>query len=110
MSSLEETALPKYRSISKFPAVRRDLAIVIDKGISVAELEKKVLKFARQLLIKLRIFDIYHGEGIEDGKKSVAMGLTFQDPSRTLVDSEINEIIDRVVLGLQQDLNAILRA
>ncbi len=110
LNILEKTTLPKYSAISKFPAVRRDLAVVIDQNISVAELEKKVLKFARHLLIKLRIFDIYQGEGIEFGKKSVAMGLTFQDPSRTLVDSEINEIIDRVVSGLQQDLNAILRA
>ncbi len=110
MDKISTILPPKYDLISKFPAVRRDLAIVIDDNISAEAIEKNVRDFAGHLLLDFKIFDIYHGEGIELGKKSVALGLTFQEPSRTLIDEEVNDIVTRVVSGLEVKLKAILRA
>jgi len=101
---------PKYKTISKFPAVYRDLAIVIEDSISAADIEKCVKRISGELLLEFRIFDVYHGKGIEFGKKSVALGLIFQDPSRTLVDEDVNAVMERIIHGLQNELNAKLRA
>jgi len=108
--AIKARSMPKYRPISKFPATRRDIAIVVDKGVSVEAIEQKITKFGGHLLNMVQIFDIYAGEHIEYGKKSVALGLTFQDPSRTLIDDEINRVIDRVVTALEHEFNAKLRA
>lgn len=102
--------MPKYHSISKFPAVRRDIAIVVDKEVSAEAIEQKIVESGGHLLNMVQIFDIYAGEHIEFGKKSVALGLTFQDPSRTLIDDEINQVIDSVVAVLEHEFNAKLRA
>lgn len=110
LSALQTGKLPQYERISKFPAVRRDLAIIVDRELPAAEIKASITKQAGQLLNKLEIFDIYQGESIEKGKKSVALGLTFQDPSRTLIDTEINDVIQGVVATLERDFNAKLRA
>lgn len=99
-----------YTAVSKYPAVRRDLAIVIDGKITAATILDSVLAFAGPLLREVKIFDIYQGERIEAGKKSVAMGLIFQDTARTLVEQEVNDAVSRVVCGLEDQLKATLRA
>ena len=108
--AVSRRAIPQYHPVSKYPAVTRDIAIVVDKAVSAQEIEQKVAEICGQLLIAYQIFDIYVGEGIEYGKKSVALGLTFQGPSRTLTDEEINQLIDRVVVALGIAFNATLRA
>lgn len=108
--AIDSVAMPVYRPISKYPAVRRDIAIVVDREVAAETLQQKIVESAGQLLIAAQIFDIYAGEGIESGKKSVALGLTFQDPSRTLIDDEINQVIDRVVAVLEHEFDAKLRA
>ena len=100
----------QYQPISKYPSIQRDIAVVVDHAMPVEVIRQKVVDFAGPLLNKVQIFDIYVGEGIELGKKSVALGLTFQDPSRTLMDDEINSVIDRVVASLAREFNAKLRA
>lgn len=100
----------EFKDFSKFPAVRRDLAIVIDEKISVATIKKTIRESASDELQLIQVFDVYQGGNVEDGKKSIALGLTFQDASRTLRDEEINEIIHGVVTVLNNKLNATLRA
>lgn len=111
LEAIETTMLPQYEVLSKFPAIRRDIAIVVDRDVEAASIEKEIAETAGQLLIMTEIFDIYEdAEHIEFGKKSVALGLTFQDPSRTLRDEEINRVIGRVVVVLQHKFNAKPRA
>lgn len=108
--AVEAKQLPRYEKISKFPTIRRDIAIIVDEDISADEILQRVKEKAGQLLNEIHIFDIYQGECIEKNKKSVALGLTFQDPSRTLIDEEINALIQNVVAHLECKINAKLRA
>ena len=106
---LQGLVLPKYKPISKFPAIRRDIAIVVREDISVNIILNLINKVAGTLITDLKVFDLYHGENIEKNEKSVALGLTLQHPSRTLKDGEVNEIIEDVIAALHRQLNAKLR-
>ena len=110
LSAIQAATMPQYKKISKFPIMRRDLAVIVDRSVSAQEIKASIAKKAGQLLNSIEIFDIYQGGSIEKDKKSVALGLTFQDPCRTLIDAEINEVIQDVVATLQRDFNAKLRA
>ncbi|PIZ04100.1 MAG: phenylalanine--tRNA ligase subunit beta [Gammaproteobacteria bacterium CG_4_10_14_0_8_um_filter_38_16] len=110
LKKIQESDVAHYESFSRFPSVRRDLAIVLDESVSADTIRSSILKKAGKQLQDLLIFDVYQGRGIETGKKSIALGLTFQDPTRTLRDEEINEVIHGVVAMLQQELKATLRA
>lgn len=108
--ALSQARLPEYQNFSKFPAVRRDLAWLLEESISASDLCNLIREKSGELLKNVQVFDVYQGKGIEVGKKSVALGLTFQDASRTLVDEEINAIIHDVVTVLEREMNATLRA
>ena len=86
-----------------------DLALVLNDEICAESVCKIITQRAGSQLKNIQVFDIYRGKGIEMGKKSIALGLTFQDPSRTLRDEEINEIIHGVVETLTKKLEATLR-
>ena len=107
---IENTVMPVYRAISKYPAVSRDLAILLDEKISLGDLRSNITRSSGELLHDFQVFDVYQGDRIEKGKKSVAISLQFQETSRTLKDEEINSLIDRIILSLEQELNAKLRA
>lgn len=109
-SVLTEARIPCYQAFSKFPAIRRDLAFVVQEEVAIAHLCELIRKESGELLKNVQVFDVYQGKGVEPGKKSIALGLTFQDASRTLVDEEINAIIHDVVNILEREMNAILRA
>lgn len=100
---------PTYQPLSKFPAVRRDLALVVDTAVPVRDLLQVARQNADALLVDSHVFDLYEGEHIENGKKSIALGLTFQDPSRTLVDADIDSVIQNIINALRDDLKATLR-
>lgn len=102
--------LPDYQDISRFPEVRRDIAVVVDAGVAAAEVLEAVRAAAGSGLEDLRVFDVYAGEGIEPGHKSLALGLTFRDQSRTLDDSEISDVMSQVVDSLGEKLGATLRS
>jgi len=89
--------------------VSRDLAIVIDEAIPAADVMGLVRENAGEDLTDVRIFDVYQGDAVTKGKKSLALGLTWQHPSRTLSDEEINDIISSCVNALQNKFNANLR-
>jgi phenylalanyl-tRNA synthetase beta chain len=101
--------VPEYKEISKLPMVRRDLALLVDASVSYAAIEDVVREASAALLKDLTVFDVYHGGGVEKGKKSIALGLSLQDTSHTLADAEIDALLTRVVEQLTQRLDARLR-
>jgi phenylalanyl-tRNA synthetase beta chain len=101
--------LPRHAEISRFPAVRRDLAVVVAESVPVQALLDSVRRGAGKLLTSLVVFDIYRGKGITEGFKSVAMGLNLQDISRTLTDVETDAVVARVVADLQREHSATIR-
>jgi len=99
----------KYKQISKFPSVRRDMAIVIDESVPLAVLQENVTVSASGLLSELRVFDVYRGPSIETGRKSVALGLILQDSSRTLTDIDADAVVTAVAARLRDVLSATIR-
>ena len=99
----------QYNKISKFPSVRRDLAIVVDENLPLAVLQENVTVSASGLLSELRVFDVYRGPGIESGRKSIALGLILQDSSRTLTDVDADAVVTSVVARLRDELSATIR-
>jgi len=106
---LLDGTLPGFTELSKFPEVRRDLAVVVDKEVSAAELMGNVRGVAGSYLTDLRLFDVYEGKGIDPKRKSLALGLTFRDQSRTLSDSDVNDSVDQVIDLLEKNYKAELR-
>ena len=98
----------KYEGIAKFPASTRDISLVVDKSVLVGTMTAAIEKKGGKLLEKCRLFDIYEGEQVGEGKKSVAFALTFRAKDRTLADTEINEIMEKILAELTK-LGANLR-
>ena len=93
----------KYKEISKFPSVKKDIAVVADKNIASQDIGMMIKKSAGSLLINSNIFDVYMGKGIDDNKKSIAFSLEFGSADRTLTDDEINEILNKIILSLEKN-------
>lgn len=91
----------KFKEISKFPTVKKDIAVLIDKNTSSSEIEKIIKKKAGKYLLDINVFDVYEGENIEKTKRSVAYSLTFGAMDRTLKDEEINEIMRKIIEELE---------
>lgn len=109
LAAVIDSHLPTFSELSKFPEVRRDLAVVVDKTVAAADLMADVRAKAGTYLTDLRLFDVYEGKGIDPKRKSLALGLTFRDQSRTLSDDEVNLTVDQVVDLLEKNYNAELR-
>lgn len=90
----------KYEGIAKFPAITRDLSLVVDKGIFVGQIEKIIKKNGGKLLESYKLFDVYEGEQVAKGKKSVAYSLVFRDKTRTLSDAEVNPAVEKILAEL----------
>ncbi len=99
----------KYKGIAKFPGSTRDLSLVCDKTIFVGQIEEVIRKCGGKLLESYSLFDVYEGEQVEAGKKSVAYTMTFRALDRTLEDAEVNKIIDKILKELGK-LNITIRA
>lgn len=99
-----------YREISRFPGIRRDLAILVDETIPAQVIQDTIKVVAGDWLNECFIFDVYQGKGVEPGLKSVALAMVLQHPSRTLVDDEVVALTDRVVQALKEQLGAELRS
>jgi len=109
MTVLAPADLPVYQELSRYPSVRRDLALILDAAQETGAVEALIRKKAGENLSDIVIFDVYQGQNIEKTKKSLALGLTFQHSSRTLTDDEINAIIDNCIKALEAQFNAELR-
>jgi len=109
LSALQAAIIPQFQEISRYPAIRRDLALVLADAVPAQTVLDHVRKTAGLLLVNLELFDEYRGEGIDSGRKSLALGLTFQDTSRTLNESDVEAVVGRVVAGLKASFDAQLR-
>jgi phenylalanyl-tRNA synthetase beta chain len=99
----------QYKGIPKFPEVRRDLALLVDKEITFAQIEKLAFQTEKKLLKKIGLFDVYEGEKIAPGKKSYAMNIILQDEEKTLTDKEIEKVMDKLLRAMVTGFNAQLR-
>ncbi len=109
LSAVTQARVPSFSSLSRFPEVRRDLAILIDRQVAAKALMDTVSAAAGEHVTDLKVFDVYMGKGIDPHRKSVALGLTFQHPSRTLNEDEVNASIDAVIKSLEANFAATLR-
>lgn len=100
----------KYKEFSKFPSIKKDLAIVVDRDVTSEQIGTWIKKAAGSSLSNIDVFDVYTGKGIEENKKSIAYSLTFEKMDRTLTDEEINDSLEKVVEVLEKKLGATLRA
>jgi len=99
----------RYLEISRFPAVRRDLALLIDKEITFAQIEQIALKSEKKLLKQVSLFDVYEGRNLPEGKKSYAVNFILQDEERTLNDKQIDAVMQKIRHNLDRELGAQLR-
>jgi phenylalanyl-tRNA synthetase beta chain len=99
----------RYAEISKFPEVKRDLALLLDKNIAFAEIKKIAYDTERKLLKRVNLFDVYEGKNLEPGKKSYAVSFVLQDDSKTLTDNQIDGIMKKLQENYETKLGAKLR-
>jgi len=101
--------LPSFSELSRFPEVRRDLAILVDRDVAAEAVLQVIRESAGEWLTELRLFDVYQGKGIDPLRKSLAVGLTWQHPSRTLNDDEVSSTTQNILASLEERFNATLR-
>ncbi|MGV6476486.1 phenylalanine--tRNA ligase subunit beta [Azotobacter vinelandii] len=101
--------LPAFHELSRFPEVRRDLALIVDRDTPAEAVLQTIREAAGEYLTDLRLFDVYQGKGIDPQRKSLAVGLTWQHPSRTLNDDEVNSTTQNILASLGERFNATLR-
>jgi phenylalanyl-tRNA synthetase beta chain len=101
--------ITSYARFSKFPSVRRDLAVVVDNDVPSATLIEHVQAAAGAVLQSVRVFDLYRGPGIDSSRKSIGLGLILQDTSRTLTDEDADRTVDSVMYRLKHELGATIR-
>jgi len=99
----------KYKEVSKFPAVRRDLALLVDDATTFEQLKNIALKTERKLLKNVNIFDVYKGDKLPEGKKSYALSFVLQDEEKTLNDKQIDTIIQKLIINFEKEIGAVVR-
>jgi phenylalanyl-tRNA synthetase beta chain len=104
------SAVPSHRHLSRFPVLSQDLALVCSEDVTAAAIEKVLRTSAGPLLVDLRLFDLYRGDQVGEGKKSLAYTLEFQAPDRTLTEGEIAKVRGRIVKKLDKELGVELRS
>ncbi len=109
LADVAKGRLPKFHELSRFPEVRRDLALIADCDVASSAVLDVIRDNAGEWLTDLRLFDVYQGKGIDPHRKSLAVGLTWQHPSRTLTDDEVNATTQQILTSLEERLNATLR-
>ncbi len=107
---VSKKSLPAYQKLSRFPSIRRDLALILDQSVTAAAISRTLDMAGIDALKSHTIFDVYQGPGVEEGQKSLALGLIFQDFSRTLEDTDINAHVAEVVQLLEKQTGAVLRS
>jgi phenylalanyl-tRNA synthetase beta chain len=106
LAALRNGKIPNFREFSRFPSIRRDLAILVDESTSAQTVLDCARKAAGSLLVNLELFDEYRGKGIDSGRKSLALGLTLQDSSRTLNEDDAERVKTQVMSALRAELGA----
>lgn len=106
---LEDKEIPKFKPLSKYPSVRRDLAVVVREQVYAQELLDAIAQTLPESLVKVVLFDVWRGEGLAEGEKSLGFGLIFQHPERTLTDAEVDRMVAQVLQRLTDQFQARLR-
>lgn len=104
-----KTGKPKYKEISKFPSVKKDIALVVDKNVKSEDLAKSIKKACGNNLKQIEVFDVYEGSGIDQNQKSLAYALTFASQDKTLTDEEIKPLLEKIVEQTSKEFGAKLR-
>ena len=97
------------KEVSKFPEVRRDLSVVVDKSLTFSLIEAHVRQVNKQLIRQISVFDVYEGDKIEQGKKAYALNIVLQDTEKTLTDQVIDKTMEQIILKLEKDVGAFIR-
>lgn len=98
-----------YQQVAKFPAVRRDLSLLLDSKITYEALKKLAIQQENTLLQEVNLFDVYEGQNLEEGKKSYTMSFVFQDREKTLTDNQVDEIMQKLIFSLTNTFNVSIR-
>ena len=109
LAEISRVSVPDFRDISKFPEVRRDIAVIVNRDTPAQAVLDCAQAAAGEALAQALIFVVYEGEGVDPTAKSLAIGLTFRDQSRTLTDEEITASLSQVIESLGEKLGATLR-
>lgn len=104
-----KTGKVKYQPIPQYPSVTRDIALVMDEKVPTFDVCQKIMRSSYKLVKSTKIFDVYVGEHIEAGKKSVAINLTFQDDKKTLKEKDINDVMEKILKAVEKEFGAVLR-
>jgi phenylalanyl-tRNA synthetase beta chain len=100
---------PRFTSLPRYPAVYRDIALVLSASVPAARVEEALYQYGRPWLVEVRLFDVYSGDPVPAGKRSLAFRLSYRDPERTLTDDLVNSHHQALVTALERDLGAELR-
>ena len=109
ISPILRSKLPNFREMSRFPSIRRDISVTVDAEIPVQKLIDCIFAIKNEILQEVFVFDVYTGKEVRNNRKSVALGLILQDFSRTLVDEDVENLVDKVLVQLEEHYNAVLR-
>lgn len=110
LAALQQVPAYRFHEVSKFPEIRRDIAILVNQAIPAEQIQDTIKTVAGDWLQNVFIFDVYQGKGVSTGLKSIALALIMQHPTRTLVDDEVAELIERIIVALKGQLGAELRS
>ncbi len=109
LDALADGKLPEFEALSRFPSIRRDLALVMHKDLEFSKVEKCVKKASSAIIKDIRLFDVYTGDNVDSGLKSLALSLILQDSSKTLTDDEVENATAEILSALSSELNVELR-
>jgi phenylalanyl-tRNA synthetase beta chain len=109
LRALGQRGLPAYREVSKFPAIRRDLAAEFDENIRYEDIKSALKRNGPAILRDVVVFDLYRGQGVQKGKKSLAFSVLLQDTNKTLTDAEAEKAVAELRRILQEQFKAKLR-
>ena len=99
----------KYKEFSKFPSIKKDVAFIVNKDLESLTIEKQIKQSAGSLLTNIEVFDVYTGEHVDEGKKSIAYSLTFSDSNKTLTDDEVTKVFNKIIADAEIKLGAEIR-
>ena len=100
---------PQFTPLSKFPEVKRDLSLVVDKSVKFEDIRKLSHKLERQLITKISVFDVYKGDKIDKNQKAYALSFFLQDQEKTLTEKFIDKTMKKLIAGFERELNALIR-
>ncbi|RUO44009.1 phenylalanine--tRNA ligase subunit beta [Aliidiomarina taiwanensis] len=109
LSAIDTRSVPMAGTISRYPSIRRDIAVIVDRDVAAGELLHAIRNVGANHIVDLHLFDVYQGDSLSEDKQSLAIALTLQATERTLEDADVNESVAQIVSLLQTEFNAILR-